>query len=355
MRHLCPVVPPHLLHAVAAHGSVLQRERALRTLVVDEQLRRRREVTPAVRAPRVPHAALEAPAPHRTVADAAHGETLPGRTVRTEGGPVTGDAAADEAYDGLGLTWQLYAQVYGRDSVDGRGLPLLGTVHYGDDYDNAFWNGSQMVFGDGDGELFGRFTASVDVIGHELTHGVTEVEAALVYSGQSGALNESVSDVFGSLVKQRALGQGAADADWLIGAELLRPGVEGVALRSMEAPGTAYDDDVLGKDPQPADMAHYVRTRDDNGGVHINSGIPNHAFYLVARALGGRAWERAGQVWYDTLLGAGGKLPAAATFARFAAATEKAAVARYGGSSPVVDAVRAAWAEVGVTKSGSSR
>lgn len=144
-----------------------------------------------------------------------------------------------------------------------------------------------MVFGDGDGEIFLDFTIPVDVIGHELTHGVTQYTANLTYFGQPGALNESMSDVFGSLIKQYTLGQTAADADWLIGAGLLAPRVTGKALRSMKEPGTAYDDDVLGKDPQPATMDGYVKTGRDNGGVHINSGIPNHAFYLVAQSSAG--------------------------------------------------------------------
>lgn len=198
-------------------------------------------------------------------------------------------------------------------------------MHYGQDYDNAFWNGHQMVFGDGDGEIFGDFTACVDVIGHELTHGVTQFTAGLQYQDQPGALNESVSDVFGSLVKQHSLGQDAAHADWLIGAGLLAPGIQGVALRSMKAPGTAYDDPRLGKDPQPAHMRDYVDTTDDNGGVHINSGIPNHAFYLLATALGGQAWDRAGRIWYDALTG--GRLAADADFTAFARATVAAAKA----------------------------
>jgi Zn-dependent metalloprotease len=156
-----------------------------------------------------------------------------------------------------------------------------------------------MVFGDGDKTIFNRFTVSVDVIGHELTHGVTGSEVNLTYLGQSGALNESVSDVFGSLIKQYVLKQTANEADWLIGAGLLT--FPGQALRSMKAPGTAYDNNMLGKDPQPADMAHYVRTGQDNGGVHINSGIPNRAFYLVAGRLAATR-GKAGQIWYDTIL-----------------------------------------------------
>ncbi len=335
----CRVVPPHLLRAVAEHGSALQRERALRTLRVDEGLRRLRRGRAGQ--PVLPE---DGRGPHRRIGDASSTERLPGRTVREEGAPPVGDPAADEAYDGFGATWALYDEVYGRDSLDGRGQALLGTVHYGHEYDNAFWDGRQMVFGDGDGELFGRFTASLEVIGHELAHGVTELTAGLVYSGQSGALNESISDVFGSLVKQRALDQTAAEADWLVGADLLLPAVEGVALRSMSAPGTAYDDDVLGRDPQPASMGGYVQTTADRGGVHVNSGIPNRAFHLASTAVGGRAWETTGRVWYAALLDPA--LTPTATFADFAALCVRAA------PHDLRDAVGRAWEQVGVTIDG---
>ncbi|KZX20044.1 Protease PrtS precursor [Rathayibacter tanaceti] len=195
--------------------------------------------------------------------------------------------AIDEAYDGLGAMSAFLQEAYGRDSIDDAWLPLNATVHFGDDYDNAFWDGSRMVFGDGDGQVFRRFTVSRSVIGHELAHGITEYTANLVYRGQSGALNESVSDVFGALLEQFGAGQSATEASWLIGEGLFTDEVQGTALRSMIAPGTAYDDDVLGSDPQPGSMADYVDTEDDNGGVHINSGIPNRAFAVAATALGG--------------------------------------------------------------------
>ena len=226
-----------------------------------------------------------------------------------------------------------------------KGLPLIGSVHYDRDYNNAFFDGEQMVFGDGDGEIFLDFTVAIDVIGHELAHGLTQYTANLVYEGQPGALNESVSDVFGSLVKQYSLGQSAEQADWLIGAGLLAPRVSGVALRSMKAPGTAYDDDVLGKDPQPASMDDYIETDEDNGGVHLNSGIPNRAFYLLATALGGNAWERAGQIWFDVLTG--GELAQDAGFTDFARLTVAAARSRFE-EGDEVDAVLKAWSEVGV-------
>ncbi|MFD7592644.1 M4 family metallopeptidase [Kitasatospora sp. NPDC059812] len=332
---ICAIVPPYVLDRLAEAGH----EPAARSLLLDTAHRAARLAPP----PPV----STGPTPSRLIADTAHSQRLPGRTVRTEGqAPVT-DQSVNHAYDGLGDTFALYATVFGRRSIDNRGLRLDATVHYGQDYDNAFWNGHQMVFGDGDGEIFGDFTACVDVIGHELTHGVTQFTAGLQYQDQPGALNESVSDVFGSLVKQYALRQDAAHADWLIGAGLLAPGIQGVALRSMKAPGTAYDDPRLGKDPQPAHMRDYVDTTDDNGGVHINSGIPNHAFYLLATALGGQAWDRAGRIWYDALTGH--QLTADADFTAFARATVAAAKARYPDQSSVADTVTASWAQVGVS------
>jgi Zn-dependent metalloprotease len=133
--------------------------------------------------------------------------------VRNEGGPSTGDLVVDEAYDGLGATYDFFSEAYGRNSIDDEGMPMDATVHFGQEYNNAFWNSESIVFGDGDSELFNRFTVSLDFIGHELTHGVTEDEAQLMYFFQSGALNESVSDVFGALVKQRLLNQTADQAD----------------------------------------------------------------------------------------------------------------------------------------------
>lgn len=284
--------------------------------------------------------------PKRSIYDAGSSETLPGKLVRKEGEPDTGDTATDEAYDGLGHTHRLYADVFGRNSIDGQGLKLDATVHFGKLYDNAFWDGTQMVFGDGDGEVFERFTASLSVIGHELAHGVTQFTAALAYRNQAGALNESMSDVFGALVEQYVKNQSTAEASWLIGEGLFTAEVEGSALRSMKAPGTAYDDDVLGKDPQPDSMDSYVRTSADNGGVHINSGIPNRAFYLVAESLGGNAWDSPGRIWYETLTG--GSLPTTATFSVFAKATAACADELFGSDSKEHDAVRNAWETVKV-------
>ncbi|UXY27459.1 M4 family metallopeptidase [Streptomyces sp. HUAS TT20] len=342
----CTIVPPHVLDRLARTEDPALARSARRTLERDALERTRRRLTTVIGAPAVAApATAEAEKPHRTIYDLRHGTDLPGTKVRAEGDDPGKDATVNRAYAGLGATFELYLKAYGRDSIDGSGLPLDASVHYDKDYNNAFWNGEQMVFGDGDGEIFLDFTIPIDVIGHELTHGVTQYTANLTYFGQPGALNESLSDVFGSLIKQYSLGQTAAEADWLIGAGLLAPRVTGTALRSMKAPGTAYDDDVLGKDPQPATMDGFVRTGRDNGGVHINSGIPNHAFYLLATALGGNAWERAGQIWYDTLTS--GQLKKDALFADFATQTVAAAKARYGAGDET-DAVSKAWEQVGV-------
>ena len=349
----CSIVPPYVLSALAASADPRLQSSARGTLRTDELLRRGRvtaEVRPEPTAPPGEDAFPRlAPGtedgPQRAVFDAAGGTQLPGTLARGEGDPATADEQVEQAYDGLGATWQLWQDAYGRTSLDGKGLPLLASVHYGQDYDNAFWDGRQMVFGDGDGVVFLPFTRSLDVIGHELAHGVTQYTSGLNYQGQSGALNESVSDVFGVLVAQYLRGQSAVEADWLIGADLLAPGVAGVALRSMAAPGTAYDDPRLGTDPQPAHMRDYVDTTADNGGVHINSGIPNKAFHDLAVALGGNAWGTAGQIWYDTIVG---DIRADCDFETFAGLTVAAAAARFGAGSAEESAVRAAWAGVGL-------
>jgi Zn-dependent metalloprotease len=356
----CCILPPHILTKIAERGNPRQRSRALQALSVtqslhlarvgyDESVRELRQLRRAARQrlPRVSGlAALIAGQPQRKIYTASNTQRTPGRLIRSEGAPPTGDPAVDEAYEYMGDTYTLYWNVFNRDSIDDDGMPLHGTVHYDKDYDNAFWDGREMIYGDGDREQFDRFTKSVDVIGHELTHGVTQNEAGLIYWAETGALNESISDVFGSLVKQYRNNQTAAQADWLIGQGLFMPGVNGVAIRSMKAPGTAYNDPVLGRDPQPSHMSKYVRTLDDSGGVHINSGIPNHAFYLAATRLGGYAWENLGTIWYETLLHP--LLKRTAKFSDFARLTMLTAHQLFP-EGPEAQAVGDSWAQVGVT------
>ncbi|NJP11758.1 MAG: peptidase M4 family protein [Leptolyngbyaceae cyanobacterium RU_5_1] len=338
---ICCILPPHLTEEIVKNGNDEQRQFALQTLMVSEQFRGRREVIGAV------NFAVPAVDKRRTIYDAKSGTQLPGTPVRHEGDPATGDKAVDEAYDGAGATYDLYKEVFDRNSIDDKGLRLDSTVHYGVKYDNAFWNGDQMVYGDGDGELFERFTKAIDVIGHELTHGVVQYEAGLIYYGESGALNESMADVFGILVKQRTLNQTAQESNWLIGEGLLAPKVKGVGIRSMKAPGTAYNDSVLGKDPQPGHVKDLYKGTGDNGGVHINSGVPNRAFYLAATEIGGYAWEKAGKIWYTALRD---RLRNRSNFKRAAEILVSLAGELYGVDGKEQKAVRNAWKEVGVLK-----
>ncbi|MGH7617936.1 MAG: M4 family metallopeptidase [Gemmatimonadaceae bacterium] len=321
-----------------AHEDAEVREAAMSTLLTTARLRGQHELLSHTYAPPA------AGGLQRSIYTAADSSTTAARLVRCEGGPSTNDHSVNEVYDAVGATYDLFRTVFQRDSLDGKGLRLDAVVHFGQRFNNAFWNGSRLIVGDGDGKALMGFTRSVDVIAHELTHGVTDFTSNLEYHGQSGALNESMADVFASLVKQHTLGQRAGDADWLIGAGVLGPLVPGVALRSLEAPGTAY----VGDD-QPSNMSGYVETPDNDqgdwGGVHRNAGIPNHAFYLLATRLGGNAWDDAGQIWYDTLLA----LRSNADFKACAAMTYYMAGRRFGVNSRQQQEVGSAWDDVGVS------
>jgi len=343
---VCFYVPAHIIDHIAKNARQLgiDPEPAQRTAIASQAARQTRRAA----APANLTAALTPPRPgkgDRQIFDDGHQWNTGVTLVRGEGDAAVGQANANAAYDGLGATRDFYRDVFGRDSIDNAGLTLLGNVNFGVQYDNAFWDGTQMVFGNGDDVIFTDFTKDVDVCAHELTHGVTQYTAGLEYSKQSGALNESFSDVFGVLVKQFA-GRQEADEDerkWLIGAGSLMP-KWGRALRSMKAPGTAWEGD-----QQPATMDDYVELpddndpRNDNGGVHINSGIPNHAFYLAATALGGYAWETAGRVWYVTLTEL---LGPESQFTDAAQATVEVARELFG--DEVERAVTDAWSRVGV-------
>ena len=248
-------------------------------------------------------------AKNRTVYD-ANGSTTSGSFARGEGDPATGDADVDGAYDFTGATYDYYASTFGRDSYDGAGAELVSFVHYGVGYENAFWDGFEMVYGDG--------FAVNDVTAHELTHAVTERTAGLEYQDQPGALNESISDQAGWDVDP---GDSTMGEDLPIG-----------AIRDMENPG-AYG--------QPASASQYVCTSSDDGGVHSNSGIPNKVYANLVDSLGRGAAEQVRYRAQTTYLGPN------ATFADARAAEEQAAT-DLGVSAT---AVGAAWQAQGVTAS----
>jgi Zn-dependent metalloprotease len=280
----------------------------------------------------------------REVYDAQFKEQ-PGKLVRSEGGKKTGDPEVDNIYDYTGEVRAFYSEVHGRNSVDGKGMKMKSTVNYGDNFENAYWDGTGMYYGKpGPQSPFSNFTKR-DITGHEITHGVTEHVSNIVYRGQPGALNESISDVFGALVVQKVLGQTAKEATWLVGEGIWKPEMNSKALRDMRNPGTAYDHPTIGKDPQPAHMNDFIRTRSDNGGVHLNSGIPNRAFVLAADAIGGFAWEAPGKIWYQARANAGSQ----PSFAQFAHHTIEAA--KQLGYEQHVPKLQKAWNDVGITPS----
>ncbi len=335
------IIPPYLLKKLLESEDSEVRQAALDTLLTTARLRGERAV-------RASFAGVAAPGDgRRTVFDCEQGRFLPFASLaRPEDGPESVDESVNRAFDGLGLTRDFYREVFQRNSIDGRGMRLDAYVHFGVRFNNAFWDGQQMVFGDGDGRKFGNLTASLDVIAHELTHGVTDRTARFAYHNQSGALNESMSDVFGSLVKQWSLKQKADEADWLIGADVWTPDIDADALRSMKAPGHAYNNALFGKDPQPDRMSRFLHLPDtedgDNGGVHFNSGIPNRAFFLTAVGIGGFAWESAGSIWYESLKASGEE----SQFQDFADTTFQKAGELFGVGSDEQSAVLTAWQEV---------
>jgi Zn-dependent metalloprotease len=302
-RHAhCSFVPPHVLDHLsrATAGDRIDPTTSQRSAVISKQLRDRRRRTvmgvDAIAALGAPTAGKSERQIHDCLGDwdfdvpVARGEDDP---------PVESPESVNLAHDHTGATRDYYQDVHGRNGIDNTGSPIKVYANYGIDFNNAFWDGTRIVLGTGDGVIFTDFSKSMDVMGHELTHGVVTHTANLEYFSQSGALNEHFADVFGTLVEQTAKGQDAGTADWLIGDDIMGPELYGEALRSMAHPGTAYDNDLLGRDPQPDHMRDYFTGPEDNQGVHINSGIPNRAFYLTAMEIG---TPEAGLIWYSGLL-----------------------------------------------------
>jgi len=339
------IIPPYMLETMAESADAAVRKTAVAAIEVSAQARTLRSAMQELPA----LAALMSPngKKNRQVYDGQHmgQSSMPGVLVRGEGQPKVADVAVNEAYDHSGRTYDFFNTVFARNSLDGNGMTLVSSVHLGHDINNAFWNGRQMMYGDGDGRAFLRFTRSLDVVGHELTHGVIAHECNLRYMGQSGALNEHFADVFGILVRQWRLKQSANKADWLIGRELLGPAATRARGLRDFGPGKAYEDDpAIGTDPQPKHMASLYTGSGDFGGVHINSGIPNHAFYLFARSLGGPAWQLPGAIWYEAMR----KLSATSDFADMVSTTLMIASAQHGAGSTVHKALQDAWKAVGL-------
>ncbi|WP_090997876.1 M4 family metallopeptidase [Bacillus sp. 491mf] len=273
--------------------------------------------------------------------DAKNRTTLPG-TLWTDADNIfnaTRDGAAVDAHYYAGATYDYYKKTFNRNSYNDAGAPLKSTVHYGKNYNNAFWNGSQMVYGDGDGYTFIPFSGGIDVIGHELTHAVTEYSSNLIYQNESGALNEAFSDIFGTLIEY----YDNRNPDWEVGEDIYTPGTAGDALRSMSDPTKYGDPDHYSK--------RYTGTS-DNGGVHTNSGIINKAAYLLANGgthygvtVNGIGKDKVGAIYYRAN---SVYLTESTTFSQARAALVQAAADLYGANSAEVTAVKQSYDAVGV-------
>lgn len=273
--------------------------------------------------------------PAITVYDCRHTTSKPGVLVTSPA--ASADAAARNAYTETSKVAEFYETIFGRNSVDDAGKDLLSSIHFSVKYNNAFWDGNQMTYGDGDGQIFIDFTSATDVIAHELTHGVTQYSAALNYENQPGGLNESISDVFGSMFRQWRKNQDATAADWLIGADIMGPAARArgyACLRDMADPAAKHC-----LSPQPTQFKQYKNGMDP----HESSGIPNLAFHNVAMGIGGKSWTTAGAIWYEALTA----YPAAPqlTMKAFANRTRERAKAR---AAAVQKAVDAGWKSVGL-------
>ncbi len=338
----CSIIPNHVLRRFAEDQnlSAATREGFANTARVDAEARKLREQArklTTVTASLAPAGVLAA-APAVTVYDCKKSQTLPGAPVPSPGSSA--DASAKRAYVETQAVAAFYQQVFNRNSIDGAGMTMMSSVHFGDRYNNAMWNGAQMVYGDGDGQIFVDFTLGNDVIGHELTHGVTQHSLQLAYANEPGGLNESVSDVFGSMFRQWQAGQTIDAADWLIGKDIMGPAARAkgyTCLRDMAQPGAVHC-----LSPQPTNYAQYKPGMDP----HDSSGIPNLAFYNVAKAIGGRSWEKAGQIWYKALTGFGAS--PSLKMKAFADRTRKAAALLYPGDGATATAVDNGWKQVGL-------
>lgn len=338
----CHIIPIDVLEKLSKDKSIdaANRKAFADTAKLDAVLRKLRSAQTRSMAPVMSMAteAAIAAAPSIQVYDCKNGTSLPG--VPVPNAAQSTDTTLKRIATVTDDVAKFYQAVFNRNSIDGGGMTLLSSGHYGVNYNNAFWTGGQMVYGDGDGQIFIDFTNSDDVIGHELTHGVTQYTAGFLYQNESGALNESMSDCFGSMFRQWRAKQDVTKADWLIGAGIMgalakRNGK--TCLRDMANPAGAH-----ALSPQPAHWSDFV----PGGGVHTNSGIPNKAFHLAAMALGGKSWEVAGQVWYAALTS--GRTTRQMRFKAFARLTVATAKAKFAAKPAVTRAVEKAWRDVGV-------
>jgi Zn-dependent metalloprotease len=279
-----------------------------------------------------------AAAPQITVYDCKNSQSLPGAPIKS---PKTSkDLSAKRTFTETTGVAKFYKAVFGRNSIDNAGMTMMSSIHFGKAYNNAMWNGQQMVYGDGDGKLFVDFTKGNDVIGHELTHGVTQHSLQLAYTGDAGGLNESMSDCFGSMFRQWEAGQDVKAADWLIGSDIMGSVAKAKGYKCLRNMANPADKAALA--PQPTMYSQITPGMDP----HYSSGPPNLAFYTACMAQGGKSWEKIGQVWY-TVLTTSGAQPNI-SMPKFAARCRQVAAQLYPKDPSVAKAVDAGWKKIGI-------
>ncbi len=346
MCQFCMIVPRKVLLRLAENGSIEPGTRAnlKKTALLDVQIRLLRAQAQQFTASAVSlmgRPANIAAAPAVTVYDCKNTTSLPGKQVNTPGSSK--DDVARTVFETTTQVAEFFNSAFDRNSLDDAGMTLRSSIHYGEDYNNAFWNGTQMTYGDGDGQIFITFCKGPDVVAHELMHGVTQFSLELVYSNESGGLNESLSDVFGSMFKQWRLKQTVDSADWLIGADILGAKAKSLGYNCLRNMADPESPECLGQ--QISSYSQYQAGMDP----HESSGVANFAFYNIAKALGGNSWDVAGKVWYHVVSNEGASPNM--TMHQFADATRDAARTLFSATPAVSKAVDDGWERVGLGRS----
>lgn len=343
MNCTCFIVPKSVLERFANDKSLTTevRRAAFESSLLSDLLRGSRTQHAAfISASQTIAAHLEdlAAEPESVVFDCKHTQTLPGRSVSNPG--TSADPSSARACTQALRVAEFYQTIFKRNSVDNAGGTLVSSIHFGRKYDNAMWNGTQMVYGDGDNKIFTDFTGGNDVIGHELTHGVTQHTLQLGYTDDAGGLNESLSDCFGSMFRQWETKQTSQTGDWLIGSDIIGPTVKEKGVTCLRNMANPADPHALA--PQPANYSQITPGMDP----HFTSGPPNLAFYSACKAVPGNSWDTIGQVWYHVMMTAGAH--PTMSMKDFAGRTRQAAIQLFGAEPEVASSIDKAWKAIGL-------
>ena len=339
----CQIIPQDVLERLASDPrfSADARQASAATARVSAEIRSLRVQSQAltnVSQSLSAHLVTLAAKPKVTVYNCHTSQTLPGTPVPAPGKST--DKTIQRAFTETTQVAVFYKKIFGRNSIDNAGMTMMSSVHFGVRYNNAQWTGSQMLYGDGDGKLFIDFTKGNDVIGHELTHGVTQHSLQLAYKNDAGGLNESLSDCFGSMFRQWEANQTVNAADWLIGADIVGPSAKAKGYKSLRNMANPADTHCLA--PQPTQYSQITPGMDP----HYSSGPPNLAFCVACKTLGGKSWEHIGQIWYGSMTQFGPKPNM--TIPEFANRTRQVAVQMFASLPAVAAAVHAGWKAIGL-------